>query len=465
VKAPSQTIEFLQYALQIAFSEDEIPNRISACECVAKLTAVLPSLSVTEYLESATEFAISLLSESDPGRTVIALAEIAINPSFAEACRPVVFSALRSILEGRISESYVILAQVLETIPDPPTDFLISAVADLDHILECQLETEDESIIHVVNSLSAILEHLPEACHIEFGRIFSRVKDAFSSLISNFSYEETDRKLRLSFQTFLQKFLLHRTDLTTFEFLPRFIGFAIELLDVGIPEVQSQSFVFLAAIAESIPSIIKSEIPNLVSRAIEAVMSRPPHVARNGAYFIRILAPEDIAGIAREILQVVIDRLMVDELESMSVAYLRDTLVSAACVINGTFSMFPIDDFVNLIGRFLPVLYDTDEIGEVYSYLCRNYENVNEETQKIYFRCLVRFSCLQRVTADFIRRGVIELGVYLQMFTILTDCLRRCSDPDGVVNELLEGNAGKVADFHEFMAVLKQLSHQSNVGA
>jgi hypothetical protein len=153
-----------------------------------------------------------------------------------------------------------------------------------------------------------------------------------------------------------------------------------------------------------------------------------------------------------------VNRLIADEPESLHIAFMRDTLLSALCVLNGAFSVLAIDDFVRIVDRFLPAICDTQEIGEVYAYLCRSYGSASAETQKIYFRFLVQFSCLQRRTADFIRREVIELGVYLQMFEILMDCLARCDDAEAAVAAFLGGSRAKIDDFREFMAVLGQLA-------
>jgi hypothetical protein len=133
---------------------------------------------------------------------------------------------------------------------------------------------------------------------------------------------------------------------------------------------------------------------------------------------------------------------------------MRDAMLATLCTLNEVLGCVTIDEFVERLEAALPAISDCDELQVIYQYLCRGWDEAGQDARLRLFRCFAEFASAQRITSDFIKRGVIEFAEHSEMFLILSDCLKSFEDADAVVARVLGGVEAKISDFKESLRVL-----------
>jgi hypothetical protein len=156
---------------------------------------------------------------------------------------------------------------------------------------------------------------------------------------------------------------------------------------------------------------------------------------------------------AESIASAILGRLKTDNSDTITstARFGRDSFVAALCQLNRRFSFWSIRQFIEEVGPFLPAVTDYAEFGDIYPYLCGEFENADDHTKCRIFQIFARLSTVARKLKTMLNENVLTTCDCVMMYQILRMMLEQFEDPQAMISELFGGDQVRIMLFGEFL--------------
>jgi hypothetical protein len=431
----------LRHVLALALEEGDRELLPRVVEMFGRLVFSFPDIA--QSLDPVVEMAIGLQASEcgDDQAVLVGLALFSCCGRFSNQCIPIVFSLLFRALE---SGQFSTLPQVLELfVSRLPEDALNAIAGYLERIAREPAATDCQAI---AEASTMILSHI-----LPGPRLVSFLFRTFVHSIDHFLFQDTDRKVQFACRAFLRDFFTRCEGCDVTKVIIALQEYTQSLLVREIRLAEPFAFDILAALNNRFSHLLQ---PDLHSRALESIVDTSPEIARSACGFVGSLPRHVLGAIAEAAFNRITSRLTAPEPATTSILLMRDALISGLCTLNRDFQLLPADAFVDTFDRFLPIRFDLDEFGNVYSYLCDIYESCCWDMRMKYLRWFVELSAHHDQFARLAKRNVVQRSDCCRIFRIIADCLDRYADPSEIVADLCQRDENQIDAFRAFLNFL-----------
>lgn len=463
-------VERLTQICSLIAGEESIEAKVRGIEAIGRLAPFVEE--VHPFLGPTATMTIQVLevvtSEDSVDWKNVCTLLISLG-SIANVCQelvpttaPVILSNLRKVFESRNRSGLLmvpaVLRQVLSVLPQEMTDGDFSVVInEIPAMLtDPKRKQKDDVTTALLEALSDILDEIQiEGVDVKQKLVLYGLHMLKSMAVD---YEFTDEKIKLeaACSRLLQLLISSATEPEMMPSIREALQYSIAVVRSDISHGKSVCFVLLAAIVSSMPELANQEEWTSILQIAMTSLDPSARHAKNAAYLIKrlvIAMPAIVASRGTEALERVAQILADETPGDAPRLYLQDTLI-------GTFSMIaqavglPFEQYLNVAERFLPVVTDSNEMDDVYSYLCQNFQTASDACKHRIFCCFVKLSVVRSKIVYLVKDGSLSFATCMGIWNIMKTVLDALEDAKATVAEILGHNEDAIQGFGSFMNTL-----------